>query len=194
MLNELTEYKRLGYYSVGDKILINKADALIEATSSKNNVHWNFNDEIFSFIDWTIPIDVSLNELYRQRAQQLRDKYDYLSLYYSGGVDSTNVLHAFIDNNILLDEIVMYRPKLLDTFTNRIDRSNNNVFSEIEFAAIPHLKKYIKDPRTNIRIINIDTSLDNFLKDDNLVSEFQTINLFMPTGAGRLSRWSCSSA
>lgn len=187
MLNELTEHHRLGFYKVGDEIFINKADALIAATSKNCEVYWNFNDAVFSTINWSIPIATSLTELYRIRAQQLRDKYDYISLYYSGGVDSTNALHAFLDNNILLDEIVMYRPSVLDSSYNTQDRTNANVFSEIEFAAIPHLRKYLKDPRTKVRIINIDTSLNEFLCNDSLVSQFQTINLYMPTGAGRIS-------
>jgi hypothetical protein len=187
MLSELTKHQRLGFYRVDNEIFVNKAEALIAATAKNTSVYWDFNDSVFSAINWSIPISSSLTELYRMRAQQLRDKYDYISLYYSGGVDSTNALHAFLDNNILLDEIVMYRPSVLDSTYNTQDRSNKNVFSEIEFAAIPHLKQYLKDPRTKVRIIHIDTSLNEFLCNDSLVSEFQTINLYMPTGAGRIS-------
>jgi len=52
-------------------------------------------------------VSESLDFLYALRARQLREKYDYLVLYFSGGADSTNILKTFIDNNIFLDEIVM---------------------------------------------------------------------------------------
>jgi len=183
----LTNHNRLGHYRVGNSIILNKADAFIEASSRKETVNWNFNDDIFSSIDWRIPINTPLAELYRQRAQQLRDKYDHLSLFFSGGVDSGNVLHSFIDNNILLDEIVMYRPKTLESTFNTRDTSNCNLYSEIEFAAIPHLRKYVKDIRTKIRIIDMDYSSDRFLNNDNLVSQFQTLNIYQPSGMARLA-------
>ena len=183
----MQHHYKLGFYNVGDKTFLNKADALIEATRLNTSVYWNFNDSVFSSIDWSIPITTGLNELYRKRALQLREKYDFISLYYSGGVDSTNVLHSFINNVILLDEVVMYRPRILESESNSLDRTNKNIFSEIEFAAIPYLQKVLKDSRTKIRIIYIDESINDYLSDDKLVDEFQTINLFMPTGVGRLS-------
>jgi hypothetical protein len=187
MASNLLAHERLGHYEVGDQVFINKADALVAASATNADVYWNFNDKVFSAIDWSVPVEASLADLYRRRAQQLREKYDYISLYYSGGVDSTNVLHAFIDNDILLDEVVMYRPKVLAGTYNKEDLSNRNVFSEIKFAAIPHLRKHLRDPRTKVKFIEIDTSIKDFFANDALVSQFQTINLFMPTGAGRLS-------
>jgi len=177
MLNDrLLEHKRVGLYHVGDMVFISKSDALIYATATKQPVYWDFNDDVFSKIDWKIPIATPLAELYKQRAQQLRDKYDYLSLFFSGGVDSANVLHSFIDNGIFLDEIVMYRPERIIKNANTLDKSPKNVYSEIEFAAIPHLKKYLKDEKTLVRFINMDNSAEEFFKDDNLLSEFCTLN------------------
>jgi len=174
--SRLLEHKRVGLYHVGDMVFISKSDALIYATATKQPVYWDFNDDVFSKIDWKIPISTPLSELYKQRAQQLRDKYDYLSLFFSGGVDSANVLHSFIDNGIFLDEIVMYRPVRTIKNANTLDKSPKNVYSEIEFAAIPHLKKYLKDERTLVRFIDMDTSAEEFFNDDNLLSEFCTLN------------------
>jgi len=174
--SRLLEHKRVGLYHVGDMVFISKSDALIYATATKQPVYWDFNDDVFSKIDWKIPISTPLSELYKQRAQQLRDKYDYLSLFFSGGVDSANVLHSFIDNGIFLDEIVMYRPVRTIKNANTLDKSPKNVYSEIEFAAIPHLKKYLKDERTLVRFIDMDTSAEEFFNDDNLLSDFCTLN------------------
>jgi hypothetical protein len=89
---------RLGYYRVGFKKFFNKTLALLENHKTGYEVQWIFNDNIYDKIDWTIPIRESLLDLYRRRAEQLRNKYDYLALYFSGGADSINILHAFIDN------------------------------------------------------------------------------------------------
>jgi len=177
----LIDHSRLGRYWVGDKPFFNKAEAYIYASKTNEKVWWDFNDSIFSSIDWTIPIETSLSELYRQRAQQLRDKYDYVSVFFSGGVDSGNAMHAFLDNNILLDEIIVYRPKLLDSSYSMADRSEINLYAETEFAALPHLRKYVKDPRTKIRILDTDSAVDSFLRDESLVNQFHTLNQFNPT-------------
>lgn len=185
--NILTEHRRLGLYYVGDKTFISKSDALIFASKTNSAIYWDFNDDVFSKIDWRIPIETSLQELYRQRAQQLRDKYDYLSLFFSGGVDSTNVLHSFIDNNIFLDEIVMYRPSTFASSSNKIDKTPKNVYSEIEFAAIPHLQKYLKDPRTVVRIIDVDSATEELFNSEQLVSQFCTLNNMGTTPVAKIA-------
>lgn len=59
-------------------------------------------------IDWSKEPTKSLKQLYKERAIQIRDNYDYLILYFSGGSDSITVLNAFLDNNIPLDEVVIH--------------------------------------------------------------------------------------
>jgi hypothetical protein len=183
----MTKHHRVGFYKVDNTVFFNKADALAFASVTKGSVYWNFNDDVFSAIDWSIPIETSLQELYKQRAQQLRDKYDFISLNFSGGVDSGNVLHSFIDNDIFLDEIIIYRPKVLDNTYNTTDKRNVNLFSETEFAAIPHLRKVIKDNRTIIRIVDMDVSMNNFLCNSALVDQYHTMNLYMPSGLAKLA-------
>ena len=97
-------HDKFGFYQVGDLKFYNKLDAAITATRLNLPLKWNFNDDVFSAYDWSQEPVHSLVELYRQRAQQIRDSYDYVILWYSGGADSDNILHAFIDNNIALDE------------------------------------------------------------------------------------------
>lgn len=177
ILNFCDLHHRLGVYNVAGISFFNKIDALVHASASvlKPNVAWEFNDVVYSALDWTIPIETSLSELYKIRAQQIRDKYDYVSLFYSGGADSTNVLHAFIDNDILLDEIVMYRPARFKV--DPIDFSSGNVWSEIEFAAIPHLKTHQKklNSKTVIRVLDFDSLTDQFLNNEQLVNQYKKI-------------------
>ena len=181
------DHRRSGVYTVGNMNFVNKADALIYATSTNQDVSWDFNPDVFGAIDWTIPIETSLSELYRQRAQQLREQYDYLSLFYSGGVDSTNVLQTFISNNIFLDEIVMYRPSRIANEANIQDTHPKNWFSEIPFAAIPYLQKYMTNSRTKIRVIDIDTAIEQFFQDPNLSTYFANIPDYSAQQIGKIS-------
>jgi hypothetical protein len=160
---------RLGYYRVGWKKIPNKTLALIEQKRTGYEIEWIFNDDVYGTIDWTVPIETPLMELYKRRAQQLREQYDYLVLYYSGGADSTNVLHAFMDNNIFIDEIVMHLPEAVKSTLNDQDTSNLNYYSEVEYAAVAHLKKFKNSlhPNTKIRTNDFSkTGIELLNKDD----------------------------
>lgn len=160
---------RLGLYRVGDKTFDNSYSAMVEGTRTNQKVIFDFNEHIFSAIDWTIPIETPLNVLYAMRAKQLRDEYDYLILNFSGGKDSINILLTFINNGIFLDEIVMNYPFPLESKFNKDDTTNENNFSEIKFAAIPILEKYSSkiDPKTVIRFRDIsEPNLKFFARDD----------------------------
>jgi hypothetical protein len=160
---------RLGYYLVGWKKFYNKTLALMESKTTGYEVQWVFNDKVYSSIDWSIPIETPLLELYKKRALQLREQYDYLILYYSGGADSTMALHAFIDNGILIDELIMHFPEPVKSTLNDKDFSNLNYYSEVEYAATAHLKKVKNtlDPRTKITYQDFSkTGIEVLKKED----------------------------
>lgn len=98
----------LGFYKVGNARFVSKVLAQNESLRTNAPIEWDFNDEVFDRYDWTKEPEpgVSIDEYYRRRAQQLRDKYEYIVLMYSGGPDSQTVLDSFLSNNIRLDEIV----------------------------------------------------------------------------------------
>ena len=187
MLSNLTADTRFGYYQVNDRRFRLKSDALIYASTTKSAVTWYFGEDVFSAINWSTPIQSSLRELYKLRAQQLRDKYDFVSLFYSGGVDSTNVLHSFIDNDIFLDEIVIYRPKVIENRLNSEDKTPYNLFSETKYAAIPHLKKCTLDSRTTVRIIHIDEAIFKFFDDPILPMQFTNFSDYSSHGIGKVA-------
>jgi hypothetical protein len=159
----------IGYYIYDNQAFITR-EAVLDAMLIKNdysaNIQFYYNDHIFSNINWEKDIPVSISRLYKMRAQQLRDKYRYLILRYSGGSDSTQVLETFLKNNIFLDEIVVVHHQRA---INRLDRSillNEEVlreFMEFEMAVIPQLNK-IKKYSPNTKITLIDSS-------DNLVTQ-----------------------
>ena len=74
----LEQNAKLGYYTVGDKTFYHKPSALMESTKTGHFPHWHFNTEAFSKLDTTVEPQIGLRDLYRMRAQQLRDRYDYI--------------------------------------------------------------------------------------------------------------------
>jgi hypothetical protein len=137
---------------------------------------WNYNDEFFSRYNWTIEPKQSIDELYKKRAEQLRRDYDYLVLYYSGGYDSANMLYAFLDNNIKLDEICVFYSKY-DTSSNQYKE-----LSSITWKKINDLKKQY--PELKIRafeygehILKWPTYLRELGYENNLIEAF---GMFLP--------------
>ena len=145
--------KKLGYYQVGNQRFTNKYMALNHSSQS-DNFHYDFNNDVFSNCDWSQEPTDDLYEIYRKRAQQLRDRYDNLVLYFSGGVDSTVILMTFLENQIPLDGVVMYgtwaleqqyQDQHLDTVEQNI--VGRNLIRELE-------KKY----NTKINLYLLDTT------------------------------------
>ncbi len=137
-----TQQPKLGYYQVGTNKHFSKAYALMEATRTNQFPEWHFNREVFDNLPWTQEPQIDIRALYKIRAQQLREKYDYLRLEFSGGADSSTVMYSFLLNDIHLDEIVFRYPKSGDkNFSdNPFDTRCENSLSEWEFAAKPILQ------------------------------------------------------
>ena len=155
---------RLGYYKVGEsKIFTNKITALMEATRTKEHVSWAFNDDTFSKFDWLTTPTLTLKEVYKNRALQLREKYDYLVLNYSGGSDSHNILHTFLENNIRLDEILVRWPRkrTQQLYTPSVFSTAYNQLSEWDLAILPDMK-WVAANYPNIHIEFYDYSDDTF--------------------------------
>ena len=155
----------------------NKVDGLLSATEYikkgiKSDVKFFWNHDIFSEFDKSLLGKISLQNLYKERAQMLRDKYDYLILYYSGGSDSNNVLKTFLDNNIKLDCVYVKWPfKIIGKgiYTpNTIDRTAKNFLSEWDYALKPDLE-YLQKNHPEIKIELVDW-LD-YADDDSLISD-----------------------
>ena len=154
-----------GYYSVGDKIYNYKINALEAATKTNQHVTWAFNDEVFRNVNWCESTGVSLLELYRQRAQQLREKYDYLVLSYSGGADTHTVLESFINNNIKLDEIVCEWPiKNTSQFAISSSIDPQNMVSEWALNIRPKLEQ-LRNTNPEIKITILDATEELTVED-----------------------------
>jgi hypothetical protein len=175
-----------GTWVVGDKTFYKKLDALKFASSINSRVYYRYYNKIWENFDRTKLGKISLLELYRLRAQQLRDKYDHLTLFYSGGADSHNALHTFLVNNIKLDHIVVNWPKKAlnnpEVYTpNIVDTSSKNILSEWDYCIVPTLK-YLGQNHPEIEIEVIDWSenlTEKFYVDDNYIKS----NLYYGVGS-----------
>jgi hypothetical protein len=117
---------------------------------------WHFNKEQYSKFDWTQEPAESLDELYRQRAQQIRDSYDYVVVWYSGGADSWCVLDSFIKNDIKVDEIAHF--SCYDADGDKHSVLNEEIF----YTAIPKTQKILeKYPDIKQRVVDISQMIDD---------------------------------
>ena len=99
---------KYGYYQIGDRKTYSIYQLMDYYHEHPQPHKWIYNDDFFSQYDWTQEPKESLDELYKKRAKELREQYDYIVLYYSGGFDSSNMLYAFLDNGIYPDEICVF--------------------------------------------------------------------------------------
>jgi hypothetical protein len=149
---------RYGYYQIGERKTYNKYELMDLHYQNSQSWQWYYNDEFFSRYDWSKEPKESINTLYKKRAEKLREDYDYLVLYYSGGLDSSNMLHAFLDNNIILDEICIFYSRF-DQISNQYEELTNITWQKI---------KQIQNIYPNIKIRKLDYA-DYFLKWDHIL-------------------------
>ena len=158
----------LGIYSVNNKVYTDKIEAVLEANKTNAEITWDFHEDKFKKIVWRNEPQLSLTELYKLRAQQIRDEYDYVIIMFSGGGDSTNVLHSFLSNDIKIDEIVSGIPLSgLTDFKASYDNNAGNNASEWFLTTTPYLKHVSeKYPEIKISINDFFHNMLNFKTDE----------------------------
>lgn len=158
----LNQNNKLGIYKVGEFYVHSKFEAIQLHTRTGIHPHWDFNESVFSLVDWTVEPTEDILTLYKQRAEQLRHQYDYIVLMYSGGSDSQTILESFVDNNIHLEEICSW-------VNYKADADKHNYLNEEIFhTAMPrveHLKQKYRHVKHRI-IDNTDMILDHM--SDNI--------------------------
>lgn len=154
---------QFGYYTVGPAFkTYSKLEAIEEMQRTNTHLEWHFNKETYSKFDWKTEPSQTLEELYRVRAQQIRDSYDYIVLWYSGGADSRCMLNAFVDNGIQVDEIANF-------VGYEGDKDKHSVLNEeIFFNAIPHVDQIKQQyPDITHRVVDISEIInDIYLRPD----------------------------
>jgi hypothetical protein len=142
-----------GFYQVGDAKFLVKAEALLYATKTKQSVYWNWHDELLDKFDWSVEPSEGLDQLYRERAEDLRSRYDHIVLHYTGGYDCNNILETFIRNNIKIDELLI-RMHRIDDWSELDGLKASNMGAESKHTAYP-LAKWVKDTYFPNLIINV---------------------------------------
>ena len=160
--------KKLGYYTVNGVEFDSKIKALTHATQTGFSPEWHFNDMAYQSYDWSKEPDLTLDQLYDIRTRDLREKYDYLILSYSGGADSHNILMSFIRQGIHLDEIVVNTmEKGNKKSTNLVagDVKATNAAAEHDLQTVPRLKEAAALlPNTKITVCDLTDYLFDYLE------------------------------
>lgn len=125
-----------GYYIVGDRTFTKKYDALLHSLQNRQPISYRWHHSTWSNFNRSLLGKYSLKQLYAQRAKQIREKYDYVILFFSGGSDSWTVLNTFLENNIKIDCVCVRWPmKMMGKYKpNTQDKSAFNFISEWDFV------------------------------------------------------------
>ena len=127
-----------------------------EQISQGKKVTFNFHNQLFDSIDTRIEPDWTLDYLYSRRVEQLRNKYDYLVLLYSGGADSNNVLRYFQHTDTKLDEIVCYDDS---SYMGQDSSISSEIFKSARPEVTRHLELFPDTTYRPIAIRDVQTKL-----------------------------------
>jgi hypothetical protein len=174
---------QFGFYTVGSFKTYSKLEAVEASARLKQPVEWNFNRNVFSKYPWHIEPPHSLDYYYAQRAKQIREKYDYIVLWYSGGADSHNVLMSFVNNNIFIDEIAQYH-SLKGAQGDKTTNMNQEVFE----TSFPKTQELIANnpvyKHTYHNLIDLSDIMSQvFLISENKWDNFYNSNMYVAPGA-----------
>lgn len=170
---------RFGFYTVGDFKTYSKLEAIEYSGVTKHPVEWNFNKDTFNKVDWTQEPPGSLEFWYGERARQIREKYDYIVLWYSGGADSHNALMSFVKNNIFIDEIAQFH-NLAGTNGDKQSWLNEEVFA----TSAPITDQLIQNnpvyKHTKHRLVDLsELEMDVLTKDSNKFDYFYKVGKYL---------------
>lgn len=146
-----------GWYEVGTHRFYNKIEAVLAHKQLNLPIRWNYNDAEYDAWDWTREPDRNLEDLYAERAWDIRNRYDYLVLHFSGGSDSANVLETFIRNKIPLDEILT-RGSISQSSGRKGIVPATDIYSECLNQALPLAQWAKENHYPNLKISVIDTT------------------------------------
>jgi hypothetical protein len=183
-----------GHYTVNGTIFNSKILAILEAQKTQSNIQWHYFDKELKSVNWLVEPEIQLDTFYRMRAMQIRNAYDYVIVFCSGGADSTNVIKSFLNNKIHVDEVVAMAPMsgLNNWSWDTSDKSAANTITETKISLFPLLTEIENlSPTTKISISDYFIDFQNF-KTDEWLYEMSTGGFIGPTAAvfGRLDKFS----
>jgi hypothetical protein len=162
-----------GYYTVNGVIYHDKVSAL-RATPPGQYPEWHFITDSFRDRDWQQEPPGTLLDWYRLRAEQIRQRYDRVILMYSGGVDSTVMLHSFIDNNVPIDGVFSYGSFNLPNAEKFVRNQ------EIYQVAIPYISALKQSGKLKCDYYLLDDTRFYDLYNDEAWSEKTQASIYSP--------------
>lgn len=179
MTTQSISMTKTGLYTVAGRSYTNKFTAFEYALCNGWWPHWDYYEKEFSAIDWTVEPEKDIVTLYKERALQIRQKYDYVTLWYSGGSDSHTIAQAFFDNTIFLDE-VLHRTSLRHHTRTDKRRDAANLFNESRYVTFPFMQEFErKSPGTKFRIWDAMEESIEFWETGSI--NFTETNFYYPT-------------
>ena len=134
------------FWVYNNKQYKNKIHALNDAQGKLNDIDFFIAKHSFDAVNWKIEPKKSWYDMMAIRARQLRDTYDYIRFWYSGGVDSQTIFNVFLKERIYIDEIIVNLVSPIDDFSGPANIEQLSV-------AIPFLKSVESViPKTKITI------------------------------------------
>lgn len=129
------------WYEVGGLRTFSKAKAIMWANGDLSKIHFNYMDEVWDQIDWTVRPLFSAAELIDQRVKQVRSEYQHVRLAYSGGYDSHTIMDSFIRTGTRLDSVMLRVKKYYTTAENntsvtQIQRIRNTVMPNLKVDVV----------------------------------------------------------
>lgn len=142
MTSDRAKKTRFGLWMVNNRKYDNKLSAVIEAVKTGHWIHWDFNEDVFASHDWTQEPPHDLRYYYDLRARQLRQRYQHISVEFSGGADSWTVLYHFCRQGLPVDTVI-------HRYAGKVARESSNLNPENQWAegtlqAWPSFKKLLE--------------------------------------------------
>lgn len=144
------DWSRSPHIKVGDRHYMNPLLAWNDIKQSKQQFNVSLFPDYWNKFDWTVEPAQSWSHLMKIRCENLRNRYDWLRLWYSGGRDSQPILESFLSNNIHLDEIVVWY--------NPMDHDRG---PEMEHIVLPMARKIVQS-NPKIRLTILDYRLQDY--------------------------------
>jgi hypothetical protein len=171
-----------GFYEVNGFRTFSKLEAIEIQNRTGYWPYWNFNDDIYGKQQWAVDPALSLVDLYKARCRQIRESYDYVVMFYSGGSDSVNILNYWIEEDLKIDEIASFW-----NVDGTKDPNVGHLNEEINRVVIPGVQR-LKDKglEFKFRLIDITQYTEPFIYEAGYDWAYFTNNHFSPNNHSKL--------
>jgi hypothetical protein len=133
------------YYKAATKEFTNALKFWDHINKTDESFYFHLYDNEFSKADWSSEPKETIDQLCAKRAKAIREKYDWVRIWYSAGRDSHHILKTFLDNNLRIDELMIMDWSIMQRF---------ELDAKIAFdTAVATLKQYKTQKNVEISVI-----------------------------------------